>query len=261
VALRAEADATSLFRAEGLSKAFGHVVALQDVSFELHAGEILALLGDNGAGKSTLVKIMSGLYTADAGRMFVDGHQANFHDPKAAVKAGVATVYQDLALVDTRDVAANLFLGSEFTWGPFVNRRKGRRESEKILKRIGITLPSVRIPVSMLSGGQRQGVAVARTLVHGAKIVLLDEPTAALGVSQTAQVMQLARDLKKDGRAVLIISHNLRQIWDVADRVMVLHLGRLAGIKNRSETTLDEIVRMIVYGSAEPTDSAQPVVA
>jgi ABC-type sugar transport system ATPase subunit len=253
--------AAPVFAAAGLGKAFGHVVALDDVSLELRAGEVTALLGDNGAGKSTLVKIMSGLYAPDTGRMYLEGSEVRFHDPKAAVKAGLATVYQDLALVDTRDVAANLFLGSEFRWGPFVNRRKGRREAERILARVGIRLPSVRVPVAMLSGGQRQAIAVARTLVHGAKIVLLDEPTAALGVTQSAQVMRLARDLAADGRAVLVISHNLREIWDVCDRIMVLHLGRLAGTKRREETTLDEVVRLIVYGSEDAVGPEQPVVA
>jgi len=255
-------NGTPLLEAREISKAFGHVQALREVSFRLEAGEVLALLGDNGAGKSTLIKIVSGLYSADGGELLLDGSPVEFAGPKDAVKAGVATVYQDLALVDSRDVAANLFLGSEFTRGPFVDRKRCRSEAEKLLRRIGIDLPSVRVPVSLLSGGQRQAVAVARALVHGAKLVILDEPTAALGVAQTEQVMKLIRDLRADGTSVIVISHNLRDVWDVADRLMVLHLGRLAGIRTRSETTLEEIVRLIVYGADMPTHPApQPVVA
>jgi ABC-type sugar transport system ATPase subunit len=251
-----------LLEAREISKAFGHVQALRGVSFELRAGEVLALLGDNGAGKSTLVKIISGLYAADEGELSLSGTSTTFAGPKDAVKAGIATVYQDLALVDSRDVAANLFLGSEFTRGPFVDKKRCRAEAEKLLRRIGVDLPSVRVPVSLLSGGQRQAVAVARALVHEPELVILDEPTAALGVAQTEQVLQLIRDLRSDGKAVIVISHNLRDVWDVADRLMVLYLGRLAGVRARSETSLEEIVRLIVHGSDEPSVARpQPVVA
>jgi ABC-type sugar transport system ATPase subunit len=254
-----------LFRAEGLSKAFGHVQALSGVSFELREGEVLALLGDNGAGKSTLVKILSGLYAPDHGRMLLDGEDVEFARPKDASRAGIATVYQDLALVDSREVSHNLFLGQEsrFRRGPFIDRRRMRRDAEDVLGRVGVRLPSVRVPVSMLSGGQRQGVAVARTLVHGARMVMLDEPTAALGVSQSEQVMKLVGELRASGRGVIVISHNLRQVWDVADRFLVLYHGVVAGIRGRSETTLEEIVRLIVYGPEAETVAAseQPVVA
>jgi ABC-type sugar transport system ATPase subunit len=257
-----DSNSTPLLEARGISKAFGHVQALRQVSLELRAGEVLALLGDNGAGKSTLIKIISGLYAADDGELFLDGSPAAFDGPKDAVKAGIATVYQDLALVDSRDVAQNLFLGSEFTKGPFVDKKRCRAESEQLLRRIGVDLPSVRIPVSLLSGGQRQAVAVARALVHGAKLVIMDEPTAALGVAQTEQVMKLIDDLRNDGKSVIVISHNLRDVWDVADRFMVLYLGRLAGLRLRTETSLEEIVRLIVYGADEPAHPApQPVVA
>jgi ABC-type sugar transport system ATPase subunit len=257
-----DSSSTPLLEARGISKAFGHVQALRQVSLELREGEVLALLGDNGAGKSTLIKIISGLYAADDGELFLDGSPAAFDGPKDAVKAGIATVYQDLALVDSRDVAQNLFLGSEFTKGPFVDKKRCRAESEQLLRRIGVDLPSVRIPVSLLSGGQRQAVAVARALVHGAKLVIMDEPTAALGVAQTEQVMKLIDDLRNDGKSVIVISHNLRDVWDVADRFMVLYLGRLAGLRLRTETSLEEIVRLIVYGADEPAHPApQPVVA
>jgi ABC-type sugar transport system ATPase subunit len=257
-----ESGSRPLLEASRISKAFGHVQALKDVGFEIRAGEVLALLGDNGAGKSTLIKIISGLYAADEGELLLDGEPLSLAGPKDAVQAGIATVYQDLALVDSRDVAANVFLGSEFARGPFVDKKRCRVEAEQLLRRIGIDLPSVRVPVSLLSGGQRQAVAVARALVHGAKLVIMDEPTAALGVAQTEQVMKLVRDLRADGKAVILISHNLRDVWDVTDRLMVLHLGRLAGTRVRSETSLEEIVRLIVYGAEKPSTSApQPVVA
>ena len=260
--MSSDSNPVPLLEAREISKAFGHVQALRDVSFELRAGEVLALLGDNGAGKSTLIKIIAGLYSADEGGVVLDGEPVTFAGPKDAVDAGIATVYQDLALVDARDVAANVFLGSEFTRGLFVDKKRCRTEAEKLLHQIGVDLPSVRVPVSLLSGGQRQAVAVARALVHGAKLVIMDEPTAALGVAQTEQVMKLIRDLRADGKAVIVISHNLRDIWDVADRMMVLHLGRLAGTCVRSETSLEEIVRLIVYGADQlPSSAPQPVVA
>jgi ABC-type sugar transport system ATPase subunit len=247
---------TPLLEARRLSKSYGHVHALRDVSFDIRAGEILALLGDNGAGKSTLVKILSGLYAPDGGTLAFEGQSVRFSGPRDAAARGIATVYQDLALVDTRDVAANLFLGSEFRWGPFVNRHKARQEARALLDQLGVKIPSVKVPVSMLSGGQRQGVAVARALVHGAEVVIFDEPTAALGVTQTAQVLKLLRDLKEQGKAVVIVSHNLREIWDIADRFLVLHLGTLAGLRERQATTLDEIVKLIVYGETAPQAAA-----
>lgn len=243
-------ETAPLFEARALSKAFGHVQALTDVSFDLHAGEVLALLGDSGAGKSTLIKVISGLYAADSGEMLIDGKPTKPRSPKNAAAAGIATVYQDLALVEARDVAANVFLGHEPTRGRFfVDRKRCRAGAQEALTRIGANLPSVRVPVALLSGGQRQAVAIARTLVHGAQIVILDEPTAALGVAQTAQVLSLVRELRAAGKGVIVISHNLRDVWEVADRLMVLRLGHLAGTRRREETTLDEVVRLIVYGA------------
>ena len=250
-----------LLQARGISKAFGHVQALKDVDLEVRAGEVLALLGDNGAGKSTLIKIIAGLYAPDEGELVLDGEPLSLSGPKDAVKAGVATVYQDLALVDSRDVAANLFLGSEFTRGPFVDKKRCRAEAEKLLQRIGIDLPSVRVPVSLLSGGQRQAVAVARALVHGAKLVIMDEPTAALGVAQTEQVMKLVRDLRatRDG----CDPHQPQPARRLGRHrpAAVLHLGRLAGTRVRSDTSLEEIVRLIVYGADPSAPARQPVVA
>lgn len=242
-----------LLSADGVGKLFGHVRALQQVSFDLHPGEVLAVLGDNGAGKSTLIKILSGVYDLTEGELRVRGDQVSFGKPADAAAAGIATVYQDLALVDTQDVAANLFLGREFRRGPFVDRRRIYREAERILSGLTIQLPSVRVPIYLLSGGQRQAVAIARVLIGGADIMIMDEPTAALGVQESERVLRLVRDLRDAGKAVILISHNLQQVWQTADRIMVMHLGRVAGIRRRADSTVDEIVKLIVYG--DPDDA------
>jgi ABC-type sugar transport system ATPase subunit len=239
---------STVLQARGLQKAFGHVQALEDVTFDVQQNEILIILGDNGAGKSTLIKTLSGLYRPDAGTITVNGKPQHFSTPGDAIQAGIATVYQDLALVDTRDVAANLYLGREFMRGPFVDRRRGRREAEQIIRQLGVKLPSVRVPVSLLSGGQRQAVAVARTMVQGANIIIMDEPTAALGVTESNQVLRLITDLRAKGKSVIVISHNLQQVWDIADRFLVMRLGHVAGIRAKAETTVDDLVKLIVYG-------------
>ena len=244
--------AAPILEARGIGKVFGHVRALSDVSFDVRPGEVLALVGDNGAGKSTLIKILAGAYDPTEGELFVRGQPQTFGGPGDATAAGIATVYQDLALVDQRDVAANLFLGREFRRGPFVDRRRIYREAERILAGLTIRLPSVRVPVYLLSGGQRQAVAIARVLIGGADIVIMDEPTAALGVQESERVLGLVRDLRDQGKAVILISHNLQQVWDTADRVMVMHLGRVAGVRVTKDSTVDEIVKLIVYGSGEP---------
>lgn len=244
--------AQPLLSVRGVSKSFGHVQALRDVAFDIAPGEVLAVLGDNGAGKSTLIKILSGLYSLDSGEMRLRGRPVRFARPADAKAAGIATVYQDLALVDTRDVAANLFLGREYTRGPFVDRRRNVEESQRVLERLKLGhLPASGVPVGVMSGGQRQAVAVARTVVSGAELIIMDEPTAALGVSESQKVMQLAHDLRDSGCAVIIISHNLQQVWDFADRFLVLHLGGVAGIRRREESTVEDIVQLIVYGGGE----------
>jgi ABC-type sugar transport system ATPase subunit len=237
--------------AEGIGKVFGHVRALHDVTFDLHAGEVLAVLGDNGAGKSTLINTLSGAYAPTEGRLRVRGREVRFAEPRDAVSAGIATVYQDLALVDTRDVAANLFLGREFHRGPFVDRRRIYREAADLLATLTLKLPSVRVPIYQLSGGQRQAVAIARVLVGDPDIVILDEPTAALGVQESERVLNLVQNLSSMGKAVIIISHNLQQVWQIADRVLVMHLGEVAGLRVRESSTVDEIVKLIVHGKAE----------
>ncbi|MGW5353751.1 ATP-binding cassette domain-containing protein [Streptomyces sp. NPDC004031] len=246
-----------ILQARGVGKVFGHVRALQDVTFDVRPGEVLAVLGDNGAGKSTLIKILSGVYDTSEGELLVHGKPQTFTGPADASAAGIATVYQDLALVDQRDVASNLFLGREYRRGPFVDRRRIYREAEELLAGLTIRLPSVRVPVHQLSGGQRQAVAIARVLLGGAEIVIMDEPTAALGVQESARVLSLVRDLRDAGKAVILISHNLQQVWETADRVMVMHLGRVAGIRSTQDSTVDEIVKLIVYGSGETGGSTE----
>lgn len=243
-----------LLEARAISKAFGHVEALTDVSIELRRGEVLGLVGDNGAGKSTLIKILSGVYRPDRGEIVVNGQTRRFDSPSDAAAARIATVYQDLALVDPRDVAANIFLGREFMRGPFVDAGRGRREAERVISGLSASIPSVRTPVGMLSGGQRQAVAIARALVQGGEVIILDEPTAALGVAESERVLELTEDLRAQGKSVVLISHNVEQIVRVADRVAVLFKGRLVGIVASSDLTVRSLVHLIVAGTAEPDE-------
>jgi ABC-type sugar transport system ATPase subunit len=229
----------------GVSKSFGHIQALNDIELAVYPGEVLALLGDNGAGKSTLVKIMSGLYPSDAGTISVQGRPVHFATPSDAQRAGVATVYQDLALVEVLDVATNMFMGQVPTKYGFVDRRRMIRESEQFLRSLNVTVASVHTPIGMLSGGQRQIIAIARALRLGAATVLLDEPTAALGVRETAQAADLIRRLREQGKAVILVSHDMELVFDVADRAMVLRLGRRAGLRRLSETNREEIIGLI----------------
>jgi D-xylose transport system ATP-binding protein len=240
-----------LFALEGVSKRFGAVQALDGVDIEIHAGEVVALVGDNGAGKSTLVKIMSGIYSPDDGEISMDGRPVAIRTPEDATRLGIATVYQDLALADNLDVVANLFLGrEELAGGPArvtwqVDETAMEHRSHELLERFAVTIPSVRTEVAALSGGQRQQVAVARSLLGEPKVVLLDEPTAALGVAQTAQVLLLIGQLRERGLGVMVISHNLADVFAVADRIFVLRLGRPAGVFDVAHTTQDEVVAAI----------------
>lgn len=235
----------------GVSKSFGAVQALQDVDFEVHSGEVVGLVGDNGAGKSTLIKIIAGAYVADTGDVFVSGNKVNIKTPQDANKVGIETVYQDLALCDNLDVVANLFLGREArqTIIPYLVRPLRDQEMEKrtrdVLKQLDVKLPSMRVPVEALSGGQRQSIAVAKTILRNAKVVLLDEPTAALGVAQTKQVLELIRRLRSQGLAVVVISHNLADVFEVVDRVIVMRLGRRVATFDIRSTTREQVVAAI----------------
>lgn len=237
-----------VLRLRGISKSFGSVKALTDVDLDIAAGEVVALVGDNGAGKSTLVKILAGVYPQDAGEIELDGHTVSIPDPSTSITLGIATVFQDLALCENLDVVSNLFLGREMS-----PRRLDEVSMEvrswELLRQLSASLPTVRIPVSSLSGGQRQTVAIARSLLGKPKVILLDEPTAALGVVQTAEVLDLIERLRENGEAVLMISHNLENVHAVADRVMVLRLGRNNGVFNIKDVSSRDVVEAITGAS------------
>ena len=237
---------TPILEGVGLARAFGHVQALNGVDLTLNAGEVLALVGDNGAGKSTLVKILAGVYRKDSGTILYEGSPAEIRGPGDAQRIGIATVYQDLALVDVRSVAANIYLNLEPVHGRiFIDFPKLYAQTCAVLATLKIDLPSVQVNVGELSGGQRQAVAIARALARGQRIFLLDEPTAALGVEQQAEVAKLILHLKAEGRAVLVISHNLEHVFGVADRIQVLRQGRCVGTRLREETSREEVVGLI----------------
>ncbi|HET8975382.1 MAG TPA: ATP-binding cassette domain-containing protein [Solirubrobacterales bacterium] len=238
-----------LLALKGFTKTFGPVQALVDVDFEVDAGEIVALVGDNGAGKSTLIKAIDGVQPADKGEMYFEGERVNVTGPQHAARLGIATVFQDLALCDNLDVVANLYLGQEVTGNMRVkalNETEMEKHSLKLLDELAVTtLGSVRTPVGSLSGGQRQSVAIARSLVGAPKVILFDEPTAALGVSQTEQVLHLEKRLAERGLGVVVISHNLANVFAVADRIVVLRLGRRVASFKKEETTREEVVATI----------------
>jgi D-xylose transport system ATP-binding protein len=240
-----------LLQLEGISKQFGPVRALDRVDFAVSAGEVVGLVGDNGAGKSTLVKVIAGIHGADSGTIRFEGQEVSIKRPQDATNLGIATVYQDLALADNLDVVANLFLGREevATGTGAISRQldevRMEHETGDLLSNLAVTIPSLRSEVGMLSGGQRQQVAVARSLLGNPKVVLLDEPTAALGVPQTRQVLGLIRRLRERDLGVVVISHNLVDVFAVADRIFVLRLGRQAGDFKTSEASEDEIVSAI----------------
>jgi len=240
-------DRQPILQAKGISKAFGHVQALDNVDFELYEAEVVALIGDNGAGKSTLVKILSGIYHKDTGQIFFEGQPVEIRGPRDAERlAGISTVYQDLALVDVRDVGSNIFLNMEPTnLGFFINFRKLYADAKRVIDQLHIDMPSVRVNVEELSGGQRQGVAISRALARGRRIFIMDEPTAALGVEQQHKVNELIANLKREGKTVLVISHNLEHVFTVADRLIVLRRGKRVGTRIKSQTTKEEVVGLI----------------
>ncbi len=238
-------SATPVLALRGVSKRFGAVQALTDVELEIHPGEVVALVGDNGAGKSTLVKAIAGVGPADDGTIEWEDRPVTIDRPHTAQALGIATVYQDLALCDNLDVVGNLFLGREIKRAGILDEVEMERRSRELLATLSIRIPSVRIPVASLSGGQRQTVAIARSLLGEPKVVILDEPTAALGVEQTAQVLDLVERLRERGLGVILISHNMADVKAVADRVAVLRLGRNNGIFEVRTTSQEEIISAI----------------
>jgi len=247
-------------RLRGISKSFGAVRALYEVDFEVNAGEVVGLVGDNGAGKSTLIKVISGVGPADEGEIFLEGKKVNISNPQSANSLGIETVYQDLALCDNLDVVANLFLGrEERSFLRSLNEIDMEKQALNVLRTLDVKLPSTRSAVATLSGGQRQSVAVAKSILRKARVVLLDEPTAALGVAQTRQVLNLIRRLRDQGLAVVVISHNLADVFEVVDRVIVLRLGRRVGTFDIKTTTPEQIVAAITgaeFGQLMTTNGA-----
>ncbi|KAB7843793.1 ATP-binding cassette domain-containing protein [Streptomyces mobaraensis] len=238
-------SAAPVLALRGISKRFGAVQALTDVELEIRSGEVVALVGDNGAGKSTLVKTIAGVAPADEGVIEWEGRPVGIDRPHTAQELGIATVYQDLALCDNLDVVGNLFLGREISRAGVLDEVGMERRARELLAALSIRIPSVRIPVAALSGGQRQTVAIARSLLGEPKVVILDEPTAALGVEQTAQVLDLVERLRERGLGVILISHNMADVRAVADRVAVLRLGRNNGVFAVRTTSQEEIVSAI----------------
>jgi D-xylose transport system ATP-binding protein len=252
-----------LLELEGVSKRFGPVQALDRVDFAVTAGEVVGLVGDNGAGKSTLVKAIAGINTIDDGVVRFEGEEVSISSPQDATALGIATVYQDLALCDNLDVVNNLFLGREEV-APGVGRASRRldevkmeHETADLLSNLAVTIPSLRSEVGTLSGGQRQQVAVARSLLGEPKVVLLDEPTAALGVPQTKQVLALIGRLRERNLGVVVISHNLVDVFEICDRVFVLRLGRAAGNFAAGDTTEEQVIGAIT-GLGDRDKEAQP---
>jgi ABC-type sugar transport system ATPase subunit len=228
-----------------VSKFFGALRALHQVDFSIYPSEIQALVGDNGAGKSTLVKTISGAHRADEGEFFFKGEPVSISSPDDSFALGIATVYQDLALVGTRDVAHNLFIGREPTKWAMVDRRRMVTEARQVIGLLNVDIPSVDALVANLSGGQRQAVAIGRAVHEGRSILVLDEPTAALGVRESHQMMTLIEKLRDQGKAILIVSHNLLHVFRIADCITVLRGGRVVGTRRKAETSVDEIVKMI----------------
>ena len=248
------APATPTLELRGITKSFGAVQALRETDFEVRNGEVMALVGDNGAGKSTLIKCVAGIYSIDDGEILFDGKPVTIHGPKDAAKLGIEVVYQDLALCDNLDVVQNMYLGRE-THDPLFRLREApmeQRTTETLRSLSVTTIRSVRQPVATLSGGQRQSIAVARAVMWNNRVVFLDEPTAALGVAQTHQVLELVKRLGEQGLAVVLVSHNLNDVFEVADRITVLRLGRNVGVYERAKTNQQEIVQAITAGMAAP---------
>jgi D-xylose transport system ATP-binding protein len=250
-----------LLEARHVSKSFGPVQALHDVDFEVDRGEVVALVGDNGAGKSTLIKAIAGVQPPDSGEFFIDGRRVSIKTPADATGLGIATVYQDLALCDNLDVVQNMYLGRELVDGVRkLDETAMEAKAQETLRGLSVTtLRNVRQTVAGLSGGQRQSVAVAKAVMWNSKLVILDEPTAALGVAQTRQVLELVKRLGEQGLAVILISHNLHDIFEVADDITVLRLGQNVAEYKRTETNQQQVVEAITAGSLSKVPGQEAV--
>ncbi len=245
------AGALPALELRGVSKRFGRVTALDDVSLFVRPGEIVAIVGDNGAGKSSLIKTISGVYRPEDGVILVEGKPQSFTSPADARSAGIATVFQDLALVECLDVSTNMFIGQLPKKGWFVDRKRMDRESRQFLDELKVTVTDVHTQIGMLSGGQRQIIAIARAVRAGAKIVLLDEPTAALGVRETRHAADIISALRDAGNAVIVVSHDIEFVFEFADTIHVMRLGKVAGVRTTAETTREEIISLITGAKQE----------
>jgi len=241
-----------VLEARNIVKRYGHVTALDGANFELRAGEVLAVIGDNGAGKSTMVKVLCGAVIPDEGEVLLDGVPVHFQSPLDPRKRGIETVYQDLAVAPALDIATNLFLGREVrcrgilgTWFRMLDKRRMKREAQKEMAELKFHLPSIDSAVEDLSGGQRQGVAVARAAIFGRRLVIMDEPTAALGVRESGEVLNLIRTIRDRGLPVLLISHNMPHVFEIADRIHIMRLGRRVALTTPQEHTMGEVVAIM----------------
>ncbi len=238
-----------LVEMRNMSVSFGGVHAVKDVTITLREGEILGVVGGNGAGKSTLIKILAGAQKADSGQIFIDGEQVVINSPRDAKNLGIETIYQTLALADNIDAPGNMFLGRELTtqWNT-LDDSSMEAATREVMGRLNPKFQNFKAPVSSLSGGQRQSVAIARAVHFNARILIMDEPTAALGPAETEQVRELIRQLKKEGIGIIMISHDIHDVFDLSDRISVMLQGKLVGTMNRGECTMDEILAMIIIG-------------
>jgi ABC-type sugar transport system ATPase subunit len=244
-------SATPLLRLEKISKSFGPVQALTDVDLDVPAGQVTALVGDNGAGKSTFIKVIAGIYAADGGQILWEGQPVHIRHPRDAAALGIETVYQDLALADNLDIVQNMFLGREVTRHLALDEEDMERKARETLTGLRVTtVRSIRQPVGSLSGGQRQSVAIAKAVLWNSKLVIMDEPTAALGVAQTRNVLELVRRLADQGLAVLMVSHNMNDVFEVADHIAVLFLGRMAAVRTAAELDVPTVVDIMTTGTS-----------
>jgi fructose transport system ATP-binding protein len=243
---------TMVLEARGITKRYGHVTALNEADLDLRAGEVLAVVGDNGAGKSTLIKVLCGAVVPDEGQVLLDGKPVHFRSPLDARKLGIETVYQDLAVAPALDIATNLFLGRELRhkgplgrWFRLLDKNRMRREAQHEMDELKFHLPAIDSAVEKLSGGQRQGVAVARAAIFARRLVIMDEPTAALGVRESGQVLNLIRTIRDRGLPVILISHDMPHVFEVADRIQIMRLGRRAAVTTPQKHTMSQVVAIM----------------
>lgn len=247
--MSSETSGTPLVEIKDLSIAFGGIKAVDQASVDLFPGEVVAILGHNGAGKSTLIKVLSGAYKRDGGQIFVNGEEADINNPRDAKQYGIETIYQTLAVADNVDAAANLYLGREIlTSFGTLDDAAMEAEARKVMGRLNPNFQRFKEPVSKLSGGQRQSVAIARAILFNARILIMDEPTAALGPQETEQVSELIQQLKKEGIGIFLISHDIHDVFDLADRVAVMKNGQMVGYARTEDVSKDEVLGMIIMG-------------